>query len=170
MKINHTAYRYNFWVTVTVLTVSCVIWLIGFLQSPLFRPEIHQERLLAEKYSKEQAPDYLAEKSLAEAYWQRYPDVIDHFYYGKQGPMGIYGAREHYQQHGKREGRIFAPIIIPDDLDYEKQLAEAYWQRYPDVEKSTIWGRGGSLGILGPRDYHHHYGRHLNHRWGVSTE
>lgn len=170
MKINKTSYSCNFWVTVTVLTISCVIWLIGFLQSPLFRPEIHQERLLAEKYSKQKGPDYQAEKILAEAYWQRYPDVINHSYYGKQGPMGIYGAREHYKQHGKPEGRIFAPIFIPDDFAYEQQLAEAYWQRYPDVEKSAIWGRGGTLGILGPRDYYHYFGRHLNHRWGVSTE
>jgi hypothetical protein len=84
--------------------------------------------------------------------------------------MGIYGAREHFTQYGKREGRIFGPIIIPDDLAYEQRLAEAYWQRYPDVEKSAIWGRYGTLGVLGPRDYYHYYGRHLSHKWGVNTE
>lgn len=170
MKIVKTPYSFKFWVTGVALAISCVIWLIGFLQSPLFRPEIYQERLRAEKLLKEQSPDYLAEKNLAEAYWMRYPDIIDHSYYGKQGPMGVYGAREHFKQHGKREGRIFAPIIIPDDLAYERQLAEAYWLRYPDVEKSAIWGRDGALGILGPRDHYHYFGRHLNHRWGVSTE
>jgi len=73
---------------------------------------------MAERYSKEFAPDQQAEKILAEAYWRRYPDVRNDPYYGKHGPMGFKGAREHFEQHGKYEGRILTPILIPDNLAY----------------------------------------------------
>ena len=157
----------KFWITMLVAACSSAIWALGFLQSPLMKPEIERERLYVKRYMQDNAPDLLAEKVLAEAYWHRYQDVKNDAYYGKNGPMGIHGAREHYEQHGRREGRIFAPIHTPEDLALEQQLAEAYWHRYPEVASSNIWGRMGTLGILGPRDYHSHYGRFRGHKWGL---
>lgn len=161
------AQRINFWISVVVLISSAVIWAAGLFQSPLFNPEILQERLFVQRYQKEHASDHLAEKILAEAYWKRYADVRNDPYFGEKGPMGIFGAREHYKQHGKREGRIYAPVHIPGDMAHEQQLAEAYWQRYPEIAKSDVWGRGGTLGVLGPRDYYYHYGRFRGHKWGL---
>ncbi len=47
----------------------------------------------------------LDERQQAEAYWRTYPDVENHPYFGKNGPLGIFGAREHFRRHGKQEGR-----------------------------------------------------------------
>ncbi len=84
--------------------------------------------------------------------------------------MGIWGARDHFLQHGKREGRIFSPVPESDDMVLEKRLAEIYWKRYPEIEKSSIWGRKGELGILGPRDYHTHRGRFQGKVWGKTQQ
>lgn len=46
-------------------------------------------------------------KNVAEAYWHCYPDVAQDSYFGQSGPLGILGAREHYERHGRREGRIW---------------------------------------------------------------
>lgn len=53
--------------------------------------------------------DTAAEEALARAYWERYPDVRASALYGEKGRLGILGAREHYMQHGRREGRIWGP-------------------------------------------------------------
>ena len=171
MYILPKSHGVRFWTTVTILAVSIIVWLFGLSQSPLFKEDTDKERISDEqRQSKEFESDQLMEKVLAEAYWRRYPDVENSHYYGRQGPMGLFGAIEHFRQHGEREGRILAPILSPDDFNLEKQLAEAYWLRYPEIERNDIWGRGGSLGILGPRDHYHYLGRHAGYKWGVNPE
>lgn len=149
-----------------VVAASIFMWLQGFIQSPMVRPEIAEQRKFTEKYLQENAPDLQAERNLAEAYWTRYRDVKEDSHFGSDGPTGIFGARAHYNQHGKREGRVFGPIPAPDDLVLEQQLAELYWRRYPKIEQSAAWGRKSQLGILGPRDHYHYHGRHSDLRWG----
>jgi hypothetical protein len=51
--------------------------------------------------------DDAAERRLAERYWQRYPDIAANGHFGRQGSFGIHGAREHYQRHGRHEGRLW---------------------------------------------------------------
>jgi hypothetical protein len=53
--------------------------------------------------------DTAAEEKLAHAYWARYPDVRASALYGENGRLGILGAREHFMQHGRREGRVWGP-------------------------------------------------------------
>lgn len=53
--------------------------------------------------------DTAAEEALARAYWERYPDVRANPLYGEKGSLGILGAREHFMQHGRREGRVWGP-------------------------------------------------------------
>lgn len=53
--------------------------------------------------------DTTAEAALAHAYWERYPDVRASALYGEKGHLGILGAREHFMQHGRREGRVWGP-------------------------------------------------------------
>ncbi|PIE58129.1 MAG: hypothetical protein CSA33_04240 [Desulfobulbus propionicus] len=45
------------------------------------------------------------------------------------------------------------------ELSQEKQLALAYWKRYPDVREHPLWGEQGALGIKGPADHYRHHGR-----------
>ena len=152
-----------------VVAVSSLLWTQGFLQSPMIRPELAEQRTFTEKYLQDNAPDLQAERSLAEAYWTRYRDVKVDRHFGINGPSGIFGARAHYEQHGKREGRVFGPIHIPDDLQREERLAEIYWRRYPEIEQSSSWGRNSQLGILGPRDHYLYHGRHSGLRWAEET-
>ena len=65
-----------------------------------------RQRML-EEVARGKSTDLLAERMLAEAYWSRYPDVAADAVFGRTGKMGIYGAREHYQRHGRHEGRIW---------------------------------------------------------------
>ncbi len=51
--------------------------------------------------------DMAAEATLAKAYWARYPDVATNPIYGEGGRLGLMGAREHFNRHGRREGRIW---------------------------------------------------------------
>lgn len=51
-------------------------------------------------------------KSAAEAYWRIYPDVAQDAFFGRAGRMGYGGAREHYQRHGRFEGRQW-PQVTP---------------------------------------------------------
>jgi hypothetical protein len=153
-----TFFRYRPIAVAVVLSLSASLWLAALLQSPIRHPHLMVERQLT--------PELEETRSLAEAYWSRYRDVRDHEYYGKNGEMGIYGAREHYKNYGKREGRIFGPIPLPDTPRQEPELADAYWQRYPDIEKSRVWGRRSALGILGPRDHYHYLGKNQGRIWG----
>ncbi len=43
----------------------------------------------------------------AEAYWDLYPGVARDEYFGRDGKFGVYGARYHYQAHGRYEGRTW---------------------------------------------------------------
>lgn len=44
-------------------------------------------------------------RALAEAYWNRYPDVAEDNFFGRHGKLGVAGARSHFQRHGRQEGR-----------------------------------------------------------------
>jgi len=57
-------------------------------------------------------PDEAKERRLANKYWAKYQDVRDNSYFGKHGRLGIYGAREHYLRHGRKEfpGRIWPSL------------------------------------------------------------
>lgn len=156
-------------VPILVLGSSLTLYLLGLIHSPLLHPEQLAERRYVEHFLQQNAPDLEQERKLAEAYWRRYRDVAQDSYYGRQGPMGIFGAREHYQQHGRREGRIFAPLPEPETPDRETILAEAYWRRYPDIAASAVWGRTSELGTLGPRDHYTHRGRANGRVWGAPS-
>ncbi len=153
--------------TLTALVVSAVLWTRGLLLSPLFAPGRVAEEKIIRKYQQTNSPEYQLEKVLAESYWLRYPDVKRNEYWGTNGPMGIFGPRDHYLQLGRREGRIFQPVIKPLDMVLEKNLALAYWKRYPDVRNSQVWGEKGVLGCLGPRDHYQYIGRHQGKHWGL---
>lgn len=150
----------------SICALSVVLWLLNFLQSPLYKREmVEQQKYLNARYD-ELAPDLQEQRQLALDYWQRYPDVRKDGFWGEKGRLGIKGPADHYRYHGRREGRIFARVARPDDLDLEARLAEAYWKRNSDVAGSDVWGRTSALGILGPRDHYRFLGERQGRRWG----
>ena len=150
--------------------VSLLLWLSGLRHSPLVTPELVAEKQFLKKFIAANSPDLEAERALAHGYWRRYQDIREHRHWGENGPMGIWGARDHYRQHGQREGRIFQPVIEPKNPELERRFAEAYWRRYPDIRHDSIWGEDSHLGFLGPRDYHVNVGRHQGRVWGLDPE
>jgi len=152
-----------------VLIICCIsttLWLVNFLQSPLSNHEFRQQRKYLNAKYDELAPDLQEERILALDYWQRYPDVRKNNYWGENSRLGLRGPADHYRHHGRREGRIYARLSYPEDLVLERKLAEAYWQRNPDVAKSPVWGRESPLGILGARDHYRFCGKREGRKWG----
>ncbi len=159
--------------TLLILAVvgsSVFFWLRGFLNSPFLVAELKTEKEYLEKYIVTNSPNNKREKLLAEAYWLRYQDVMKHTYWGKNGPLSIWGPRDHYTIHGRKEGRIFAPLSYPKDLKMEAELARVYWIRYPDIADSAVWGRLSQLGILGPRDHFKYVGQRQGKVWGIPPD
>jgi hypothetical protein len=50
------------------------------------------------------------ERLLAAKYWARYPGVGVHSYFGKKGRLKIFGARAHFDRHGKGEGNVWPKL------------------------------------------------------------
>jgi len=138
-------------IVASAIIFAVVVYCIELVHSPLYRPETRQESDFINSFVNKNSPDIQKERGLAKAYWLRYHDVRQDRHWGEKGPMGVWGPRDHYLLHGKREGRIFKPLIVPDDMEKERALATAYWQRYGDIRKSSAWGEHSELGILGPR-------------------
>ncbi len=98
--------RFPAWVGFAAFAVGLAIYAAGALQSPLMDEKTGEMlRVLARTAD----IDTAAEEKLARAYWTRYPDVAASPLYGEKGGMGVLGAREHYMNHGRREGRIWGP-------------------------------------------------------------
>lgn len=154
-------------VAVISILSSFFLYFLGAIHSPLLDPLLQSEKTYLQKYVDNNDQDYREEKLLAKSYWLRYHDVKTNNYWGQNGPMGIWGARDHFVQHGKREGRIFKPINYPENMENEKVLARAYWDRYPEIKKSDVWGSTSQLGILGPRDHYWYRGRFEGKKWGL---
>jgi len=90
-----------------VLLLSYAAYAQGALTSPLLDPARPEYVAAANQAVREAAQENETERYLAELYWQRYPDVAADRVYGPKGAHGIFGAREHYQRHGRHEGRIW---------------------------------------------------------------
>lgn len=148
-----------------LLLLAVALWIEGLLHSPLVDVRYAEKSTVIGANPRDQEQERL----LAESYWQRYPDIRLHPYWGENGSLGIHGPRHHYRLHGQGEGRFFTQLTIPEDLEAERILAESYWQRYPEVRDSWIWGKQADLGILGPRDHYIHVGSGLGYHWGTAA-
>ena len=156
----------KFLLSTAALLTALVLWMHGFLNSPLLNPQRSMETRFLNNYLEANKPDLKEVRILAESYWLRYQDIREDQYWGEKGPMGIWGPRDHYHLFGKNEGRIYQPVHKPDNIERERGLAEAYWQRYPDIARSSIWGTQSSLGLLGPRDHYLYVGSREGRLWG----
>jgi hypothetical protein len=149
-----------------LLLVAVALWVEGVLHSPLVDEKLAIEQAYIAAHISANARSDEEERLLAQGYWRRYRDVRLDRHWGENGPMGIHGPRDHYRQHGRREGRIFKPLVSAEDLAAERILAESYWRRHPEVRNSWIWGEHADLGVLGPRDHFIHVGSGLGYQWG----
>ena len=159
--------KFRLVISAAAMTIAAALWLEGMSRSPLLDGRRQNEAHFVANHIRTLTPNAAHERILAESYWRRYRDVRNDTLWGENGPMGIWGPRDHYRLHGQREGRIFAPLVIAPDLGTEKSLAQAYWKRYPEVRHSSIWGEQSDLGILGPRDHYIYIGTPLSYTWGV---
>ncbi len=149
-----------------ICAVSALLWWVQALQSPFLNEQEHDSRRYRQTSHEKRAPELQELRQLASDYWLRYADIRIHPLWGEGGRFGIEGPLNHYRLHGKKEGRIYAKISRPEDLEREKWLARAYWQRYPAVASSEVWGENSLLGVLGPRDHYRFFGRKMGLRWG----
>jgi len=154
----------------SIVAVTIILWLHGFSQSLFVQTATDRTRLHATPETAEEPGAHRMNELLAEAYWTRYPDIRTDPRYGEKSRPGVRGPYEHFRRFGRKEGRIFAPLPEIGNLPLEARLAEAYWQRYPEVERSPVWGRNGSLGILGPRDHYIHRGSAAGMVWGTDQQ
>lgn len=152
---------------IMLIGLSLFFWTKGFHNSPMWRSKQSDKIAVTERSLTQQGSYSAQEEHLAKDYWLRYKDIKEDYFWGINGPKGIGGPRHHYLVHGKREGRIFQPVNRPSDLEKEARFAEAYWQRYPLISKSSIWGRQSQLGILGPRDHFDHLGKGEGRLWTI---
>lgn len=96
-------------VAVLALAVSAYgIYIAAALRSPLF--DDNERERLAFLGSKKQAagvPFTDQQRREAEAYYRRFPGLDKDAFFGRNGPMGVRGAVEHYRRHGRHEGRVW---------------------------------------------------------------
>jgi hypothetical protein len=101
----------KFWRTtsdaITVLLFAAILSGGGIYLIRLAHPESVSATLTRLKNS---YPDVTEERALAETYWSHHQDVKNNPYFGKNGELGIYGAREHYRNAGKGEGRTWPSL------------------------------------------------------------
>ncbi len=88
------------------LAGALAIYLWGAFTSPVFDQQRYRERAFVREQLAQAELRSEREAALAEAYWLRYPDVAADPTYGR-GSIGIEGARAHYRNHGKAEGRAW---------------------------------------------------------------
>jgi len=88
-----------------VFFVALIAFAAGFVRSPVIDDVYAQERVVINKHARRAHVDVVRELALAQAYWHRNPDVAQDGFFGVDGALGTFGAREHYDRHGRLEGR-----------------------------------------------------------------
>lgn len=94
-----------------IAAAACVaalaLYAYGLHGEPRLRPVDPRQRVYAAHVLQGNILDLQQETVLAEAYWRRYSDVATDPIFGRTGQLGVHGAREHYNRHGRREKRIW---------------------------------------------------------------
>ena len=95
--------RSRLFATAACLVISLLLYVWGVTTTQLFDADARaREDFLS---SIAESGDTAEVEALADAFWQRNPDVARDVQFGRSGAMGIFGAREHYRRHGKSEAR-----------------------------------------------------------------
>ena len=78
---------------------------VGIVRSPVIDDVLAQERVVINKHARRGQVDVVRERAQAQSYWKRNRDVAQDRFFGIDGALGTFGAREHYDRHGRLEGR-----------------------------------------------------------------
>jgi len=100
------ARRLATWIRWLVPAAALALYGWAAWHSPWLDGAERRRQAYLERIGREQ-PAPAEPAALAEAYWSRYPDVAVDAYFGRHGQLGPEGAHEHYQRHGRREGRVW---------------------------------------------------------------
>jgi hypothetical protein len=92
-----------------LFVLALVIFAVEAARSPLLDAGFAVRQRYIAAATDRGVTDGAAEATAAAAYWARYQDVAADGYYGRGGPLGAFGARQHYLDHGRREGRQWGP-------------------------------------------------------------
>ncbi len=92
---------------VGMMALSVFVYGYGAWHSPRLGTEATARAAYLKHMSQTAQPNLEQERMQAEQYWRDNPDVGTHPYFGKNGQLGILGAREHYKRHGQRENRTW---------------------------------------------------------------
>lgn len=91
-----------------ILLVPVLIFVaFGLVDSALTDHRLAEQQTIIDNYARTKSIDQAQEKILAEAYWRRNRDVAVHEFFGVDGPLGVFGPREHFNRHGRLEGRVW---------------------------------------------------------------
>jgi len=94
-------------IVVAVYAVCLVVFAVGLVRSPVIDHVFKQERIVLNKHARGDLIDVERERRFAETYWELNPDVAASAFFGSAGALGIFGPREHYDRHGRSEGRAW---------------------------------------------------------------
>ena len=89
------------------IALALIAYAIGAWVSPLLDGERRAQRDFVSRYAQMAARDETVERGLAERYWAQYGDVAADASFGRNGSFGVWGARVHFNRHGRREGRYW---------------------------------------------------------------
>lgn len=95
------------WIGGLVFAVSLAVFAVGIVHSPVIDDVLAQERVVLNKHARSDQVDLIRETRFAQAYWARNLDVASDSFFGAKGALGTFGAREHYDRHGRLEGRFW---------------------------------------------------------------
>jgi len=101
------------WFCWSVFGLSLAAFGVLAAHSPVASDRRYEEALVLTRLAQAATPDMACEEDLAEIYWNRNRDVADSGFFGREGALGVFGAREHFDRHGRREGRAW-----PDRADH----------------------------------------------------
>ena len=85
--------------------LSLGVYAYGAFTSTLFDRGLADKRAYLMTASRMPEIDAAEMRRQAEAYWDRYRDVAKDDHFGRNGKLGIYGARSHFLSHGRYAGR-----------------------------------------------------------------
>lgn len=96
-----------------LFAVALAVYLYGALHSPVLDRRLVERDAYLAGIIREGSIDMAEERRFAELYWDAYPHVGGDRYFGRDGAMGVLGAREHYNRHGRREGLLWGDELAP---------------------------------------------------------
>ena len=102
-----SARRWELRLSYAGFALALFVFAFGAWDSPLIDRARRSQVEFLSRFAQTGQLDEGREAELAASYWSQYSDVAADSFFGREGRLGVWGAREHYKRHGKREGRVW---------------------------------------------------------------